>query len=296
MKTIPIALAAHYALPTTTLCQCLDLTLRDGTVIRATTLDRELTVAGNIYAPWLDISTLVSTASLAVDNLELTVVTDEADLQQDLEAGRYDNAAFLLFEVNYVAPADGINELKRGTTGEAQISDTGKYTLEFRGLTQALQQLVGIVSSRTCRANFADYPTMALASPCGLSPSDWIVAGSFTSVASRQQATDSARTEDDDWFGDGVLTIVSGLNAGYARQVRDFQDGEFTFTLPFPFDIEVGDEYSAIAGCRKRHDRTTNNPGGVSDCIDKFDNVLNFQGEPHLQGIDALTKVPGQGS
>lgn len=287
MKTIPIALAAHYLLPTTTLCQCLQLVLRDGAVLRATTLDRELVVDGQAYAPWLDISTLVSTASLAVDNLELTIVSDDADLLQDLEAGRYDNADFKMFEVNYAAPADGINEMKAGTTGEAQLTDSGNYVLEFRGLTQALQQTIGISTQRPCRANFADYPREAVGAACRLSASDWTEVGSITTATSRQLVADTSRDEDDDWFTSGFLRATSGLNAGYERQVRAFAGVAFSFVLPFPFDFEVGDTYSVIAGCRLRHDL---------DCRDKFDNILNFQGEPHLQGVDALTKVPGQGS
>ena len=44
--------------------------------------------------------------------------------------------------------------------------------------------------------------------------------------------------------------------------------------------IAIGDAFTAVAGCQKRHD---------VDCRDKFGNLLNFQGEPHLPGIDALT-------
>jgi hypothetical protein len=30
----------------------------------------------------------------------------------------------------------------------------------------------------------------------------------------------------------------------------------------------------------------------VSDCVDKYNNILNFQGEPHAPGVDALTSPP----
>lgn len=299
MKTIPVALASHYALHATTVCQCLRMVLRDGTIVLATTLDAPLTVDGETYAPWLDISSLVSSASMSVDNMQLTVVTDEEDVKDDLEAGRYDNAAFYMFEVNYLSPADGVNALKRGTTGEASITDNGSYTLEFRGLMQQMQQPVGIVTQRTCRANFADYPRVAGGphyassdggtggSPCRLDPDDWTVTGTLTAVTNRQIAADSGRAEADDWFTAGFLKFTDGLNANYERQIKDFAAGVFTFTLPFPFDVQVGDAYSAIAGCQKRL---------TEDCNAKFSNVLNFQGEPHLPGVDTITKVPGVGT
>ena len=301
MKTIPAALAAHYALPATSICQCLEMTLRDGTTVAATTLDKSLVIDGLVYEAWLDVSQLVSQASLGADNLELKIVTDEPDLLADLEAGRYDNAAFYLFEINYETTSDGVNDLKRGTTGEAQITDTGSYTLEFRGLTQALQQPVGIVTQRTCRAHFADYPRVAGGpvtiesdgvsggSPCRLDPADWTETGTITTSTSRQIVIDTSRTEADDWFTAGFLKFTSGLNANYERQIRSYIQSTktFTFTLPFPFDIDVGDAYSVIAGCQKRL---------TEDCKTKFSNVLNFQGEPHLPGIDTITKVPGVGT
>ncbi len=383
MRIIPAGLVSQYTGGGSTLAYCLRMTLRDSTVIGASSIDRDLVIDGLTYKPWMDVSDLVSTSSLAVDNLSMTINTDDPDLMVDIEAGRYDNADFYIFEVNYLSPTDGQNPVKRGTTGEATVGDLGTYTLEFRGLSQALQQTVGLVTNRTCRANFADFPFQRLSSRCGLNPDDWTVEGTVTSTDAAppnaspdsgsvtsvingsafsdsavtkpsgyytgglllfttglnmgrsrivssdanglftlalpfpdapvvgddfqvSQAdysppspaytfTDTARTEADDWFGDGVVTMTGGLNAGYARQVATFASGAFVLRLPFPFAVQVGDGYSAIAGCRKRHERTSLLPAGVSDCIDKFNNILNFQAEPHLPGIDALTKIPGVG-
>jgi len=283
-KVIPVALAAHYALPGTTLCQCLKITRRDGEIFGLTTLDDEITVDGQLYVPGLEVSNLVSSSGLSVDNLDLTILPDDdALLEADILAGLWDNCSFIIFACNYETPGDGVDVLKRGTGGEAKVGDNS-YTLELRGLSQALQQTVGISTSRTCRAHFADFPDQALSAPCGLDPVDFTEVGAITSVTSRQLASDDGRAEASDWYGDGFLTFTSGLNEGYRRQVKSFAAGAFTFMLPFPFDIQVGDTYSVIAGCHKRHD---------VDCKTKFDNILNFQGEPHLPGVDILTKLPG---
>jgi uncharacterized phage protein (TIGR02218 family) len=288
VKIIPPALAPNYTGAGSTLAQFLRMTLRDTAVVGANSTDSAITIDGVIYRPWLQVSDLVSSASLGVDNLELTVVTDEADLLSDLEAGRYDNASFYLFETNFLDPSDGLNSMKRGTTGEAKLTDSGSYTLEFRGLTQALQQTVGSVTSKTCRAHFADYPKQALGNKCGLVAADWTVTGTITNVASRQVVTDSARSEITDKFTEGFLKFTDGLNAGYERQIKGYTTGgEFVFVLAFPFTIEVGDAYSAIRGCRKRH---------IQDCKNEFNNLRRFQGEPYLPGADALTKVPGVGT
>jgi uncharacterized phage protein (TIGR02218 family) len=141
-----------------------------------------------------------------------------------------------------------------------------------------------MVTQKTCRANFADFPEPRLNAPCRLDPADWTVAGEISTLTSNQVFADDSRSEPDDWFGDGILTWTTGLNAGYRQKVKTYtDDGEITLMLPMLFEVQVGDTYEMIAGCRKRL---------LEDCKAKFDNVLNFQGEPHLMGVDALVAAP----
>jgi hypothetical protein len=39
--------------------------------------------------------------------------------------------------------------------------------------------------------------------------------------------------------------------------------------LPMPYDIQVGDTFTVVPGCRKRR---------TEDCIVKFNNIVNFRG------------------
>jgi uncharacterized phage protein (TIGR02218 family) len=105
--------------------------------------------------------------------------------------------------------------------------------------------------------------------------------GTVTSVASKQEFTETPRAEPPDYYGEGLITFTSGLNAGLSQKIKTFLTGTFVLSLPMIQAIGVGDTYIVIAGCRKR---------ATEDCAAKFDNILNFQGEPHLPGIDALTK------
>jgi uncharacterized phage protein (TIGR02218 family) len=282
MKTIPIALAPQYSGDNSTLCTCLHVTRADGEVRGFTTLDQAIVVSGVTYEPGFDVSSLVSAVGLGVDNLELTILPDDASVTEaDLLTGLWNNAWFYIFETNHEDPSDGVLGLKRGITGEVRLGRNA-YVVEFRCLTQFLQQPLGAVTQRTCRAHFADYPAQVPWARCGINPMYWTVTGELTGVTSRQVVTDSARAEASDWFGEGVFEFTAGANAGYSRKVKSFAAGAFTFSLPFPFDPAIGDDYSVIAGCRKRHD---------TDCRDKFSNIPNFQGEPHSPGLDLLTKV-----
>lgn len=245
-----------------------------------------------LFSEGMDLSVVEQGLDLNVNNGEVQFLPNDIISIPDLLTGVWNNFKYIAFEADWVDPQD-IDIISVGMSGEVKIED-GKYTAETRGLKQPLRNPQGFATQATCRARFADYPVPTKPNIlCSLDPADWTVAGSVTTANGRRQVTDSARTEADDWFGMGILTFESGDNAGFSRLVSNYEGGVFTFDRPFDYEIHVGDAYSAIAGCRKRHDRTLDNPDGVSDCLDKFDNVLNFQGEPHTPGGDKLTQGAG---
>lgn len=86
---------------------------------------------------------------------------------------------------------------------------------------------------------------------------------------------------DSGYFDGGILTFTSGLNAGLSMEIKNYAPGVFVLQLPFPYAVAPGDAYTAIAGC----DRT------VPTCRDRFNNIVNFRGEPYLPGIDRAIQV-----
>lgn len=283
MKTIPIALQPQYSSGSSTLCTCLKITRQDGTIFAVTSADVDVEVSGDAYLSihGLDVSAIVSSAGLEVDNLELSVIPEDGDdaLELDLQTGKFDNARFVLFETNYLNPADGVNVIKRGSTGEVQIN-RGIYTIEFRGLKQALQQLLGAVTSKTCRYRLGVNDTYR--SLCPVVIADFTEPVEVTAVTSLYVFTiDTAQP--DDWSGDGLIRFIDGENAGYECHVKSLAGGVVTLKQPAPFTINPGDTAEHVAGCRKRFEE---------DCRDKFDVALDFGGEPHLPGVDHLTAAP----
>lgn len=279
MKTFDAGLAAHYALATTTLARCIEITRADGAVYRYTDAQRDLTVGADTYlaGPGLVVGDIASAAGLAVDNLELTITPDDAAITRaDILAGFWDGAAFSIFETNYLDTAGGINILRTGTFGEIRL-ERSRFVVELRGLAQALQQPVGDVTSKTCRYRLGD-------DRCTVDLAPFTHTGTVTSVTSAQVFTASALGQAADYYVEGTITFTSGLNDGITRKVRAFSSGkQFTTSLPFPYAVAVSDTFSAVAGCQKRH---------AEDCETKFSNILNFGGEPHIPGIDALTAPP----
>lgn len=96
------------------------------------------------------------------------------------------------------------------------------------------------------------------------------------STAVKRVFRDSSRTEPDDFYQGGLLTVTSGQNSGRAMEVKKYTlaTGEFELVLPLAFPIGLSDTYNVTAGCSKRI---------VEDCRGKFDNTHNFQAESYVQ-------------
>ncbi|WP_454737588.1 DUF2163 domain-containing protein [Cupriavidus necator] len=82
------------------------------------------------------------------------------------------------------------------------------------------------------------------------------------------------------YFAYGKVTFTSGENAGYSAEVKAFAPGFVTVAMPLPFPVAPGDTYTIVAGC----DRT------FGTCKNRFDNVVNFRGEPYVPGLDTILR------
>ena len=277
-KVIPAGLLSNYHSDSPTVAWAIKITRTDDAVYGWTSADRDATIDAVIYesAPGLSVASFASSAGLAVDNSELTVLADDTIITRaDIIAGRWNNAAYLLFKYDWTDVSAGEEVISAGFLGELHPR-SGAYVAELRALQQYLQQPVGAASTKTCRARLGD-------AMCMVDLGGWTETGTITSVTSKQVFTDSSRTEADDYFGEGILTWTAGLNTGLSQKVKTYASDTFTLSLPMIFDVQIGDTYSVIAGCRKRLDE---------DCAAKFSNELNFQGEPHRPTVDELTSSP----
>lgn len=282
MKTsIPPLLLAHQQSGATSLAWAMRILRGDGETFGFTSADRDCSTLGDGVSYradlGLDVSSIVSSAGFAVDNAEVTILADgEVFTRADILAGRWDGARFWLLRYNWAAPSQGFEVYKRGSFGTVQPRP-GCYVTELRGLRQKLQQSIGNVTQPTCRNRLGD-------AKCAVALSDITETGTFTSVTSAQVFRDDARGEAADWFAEGELTFLDGALAGLTVKVKSYAaDGTITLALPLIQAPEAGDAYSMVAGCRRRL---------AEDCVAKFSNALNFNGEPHVPGIDEVTRPP----
>ena len=91
----------------------------------------------------------------------------------------------------------------------------------------------------------------------------------------------------DDWFTGGVLVFESGANNGHVIEIRSWiapgsPASQLTIFLPLPFDAVIGDTLRLYPGCDKQQ----------ATCTAKFNNILNFRGEPYIPGQDQALQYP----
>lgn len=279
MRTLTPGLQSHLAQETTSLATCWKVTRRDATVLGFTDCDRDLIVDGVTYlaASGFTPTAIANNADLAVDNLDVEgVLESSAIAEEDILAGKYDGAVIRIFQVNAEAPGDGALVLRQGTLGDVRMNN-GRFTAEIRGLAQPLSQTVGELYSPSCRAKFGD-------ARCGFNAAGVTFSGTVTGVTSRQVFTDSGLAQAAGYFSFGKVGFTSGANAGLSMEIKRFAaGGEVALVLPMPYDMAAGDTFSITAGCDK----------SFATCIGRFNNAVNFRGEPHVPGTDKMLQTAG---
>lgn len=283
MKTISIALQTHLAGELTKLATCWRVTRTDLNVYGFTDHDKDIVFDGVLYRSSTGyFATDVSTASdLDVDNLEVEgILSSPSITEDDLRAGRWDNAEIKIFQVNWSDLTMGSVNMRIGHIGNVSVGRS-TFRAELLGLTQAYTKTLGELTSAACRATLGDTRCKVNLTSGG-SPELFTQTGTVgTFNDSTLVITDASRTEAANFFAHGKITFTSGENSGISIEVKSSAVGSITLQLPPPYAVTTGTTYTAVAGCDK----------SLRTCIDRFNNVVNFRGEPYLQGNDKLVQV-----
>ena len=275
----------HLQSGVTHVCRAWAITRRDGVTFGFTDHDLELVFDGITFKADSGLSALAlqQSTGLSVDNTEaLGALTDAAVTEEDIEAGRFDDADVRAWLVNWEVPEQR-QLMFRGSIGELKRAG-GAFHAELRGLTEALNRPLGRVYQKPCTAVLGD-------ADCAF---DTDQPGYFAELQVEQVEERSRFTFSEltgfgpAWFERGVLLGVDGDCAGLQGMIkRDaHKDDARVIELwhPMRADIVAGDQIRLVAGCDKR----------MESCRLKFDNLLNFQGFPDVPGDNWLVVQPSQ--
>jgi uncharacterized phage protein (TIGR02218 family) len=270
MRTIPSGIQTHLDTGLTTLARLLEIVLLNGTVIRLTDLDADLVYSSNTYYADPGFSTSAIDIKLGTDSQGITltlIMGTNSITRDDIEAGLLDGARATIYELNYENVAAGIVTLFRGRLGEMKYTEKSVVTIEIYPLIGRDIYISVDTWSPSCRADLGD-------SRCTIDIESLKETLTVTSVTSKQRFNSSGVTAANGYYNNGVVVWQTGDNAGNAFEIAEYtlSGGFVRLQLSVPFTIQVGDTAFIYPGCDKQ----------LATCRDKFNNILNFVGEPFL--------------
>lgn len=259
----------------TSLALCWRIERSDGAGLGLTSHDAPVTADGVTFVPSPGILPAAVTRSLGVKPSSAEVegsLSSDAIGERDLALGRWNGAGVRLSAVDWLEPDASAIQLVAGELGEVSV-EGDSFSAELRGAAARLDSPVGPATSPECRARFGD-------KYCRVDLAGRSIRAAVVSADGADLFLDRAVGEA---FLFGRLRFVSGENSGLTTTVLAVS-GDIVRVRDLPRGTVLPDcRVELREGCDKR----------FVTCSGRFDNAVNFRGEPHLPGNDLLTRYPG---
>lgn len=285
MKILDPVLTEALNQNTLTIAWCWLIARVDGLQLGFTSLDVPFTIDGVTYQPYtgFDPGAAQTSADLSkVDSQQLKGILDASGIsKEDLASGIYEYAKVRRFLVNYQDLPTSLSldpskhlELPQGYLAESTRNALG-YEIKVKDDLNLLDAQIGTSTSKTCRANLGD-------DRCRVDLAPFTHNLTVTAVENKR-IFDVNGNLPDKYFDFGRILFTSNANDGIWRDIGFYLQGKIILSpSPAPFEVQVGDTVTAIAGCAKTK----------LACITRFQNFQNFLGEPDVPTTDLSIETP----
>jgi len=253
---------------------CWHIQLTNGDQLRLTNYNEDIKIKDYKYVAEsiFTYKSIEKCSELLTEKNEICgIICDKYFKRQDIINGKLNDAYIEIFLINTNHLDNGKLILNQGYVSNIKIIDN-KFIANISSLKNKFNHKITNSFSQNCRAKFCDQD-------CSLHEENYKFYGKISKVVSNNTLFDAERNEENFYFNFGEITFISGNNTGLCFQVKNFKNGEIELNLPSIYKLAVGDAYSIIAGCDKN----------FSSCATKFNNALNFRGEPYISKV--LTRL-----
>ncbi len=245
---------------------------RDGVMLAFTSHDRDLAFGGITHraAPGMVPAAIRLSADIAHDSAEAEGAISHASIREtDLAAGLFDAAAIEIGAVDWQTCEHHV--LYTGEIGRIE-DDQSQFSAELRSSKQLLEQDLVPRTSPTCRAEFCG-------PGCGLSATRFTMIHALAGIdwdrnRVRFEGVSPASCVD------GRLRFLAGPQTGIRFDIIDADGDWLLLDRPLARGTAPGTRAELTEGC----DHT------IATCAARFDNAINFRGEPFLPGNDLLSR------
>lgn len=269
-----------------TICRCWLVTRKDGVKMGFTDHDRPLTFDNIIFDAESGVTASAFETSLGAKPSTMSIsgaIKENSINEKDIIRGFYSGADVTMWFVDWSNTNNRIL-MTRGTISEIR-RDKHSFEAEIVGCADLLNRSFGRSYLRTCDCDVGD-------KRCGIVLQNPIYETVATVVdVLDQESVIFADLEEfsNNWFDFGKFRWLTGENKNVTGRIRltekSDNDTVIHFTEMQPLLISVGDRISLTVGCDKN----------ANTCKDKFNNLLNFRGFPHMPGDDWVTSYPTTG-
>ncbi len=194
---------------------------------------------------------------------------------EDLNVGKWDGATVQIYPVDRASLSSLGDPLFTGTVQPVTINPVGKSaSFDIRGLSAQAESVIQTFSPM-CRTDL-------FSSLCQLTAASFAKTGTVASIIDRFNITVSgiSGSPADGWFNQGVgRNTTTGMKFEIANWI--LSSTKLTTHLPICALFTVGDSVTIYPGCDKTK----------ATCVSKFNNIINFQGEPHFRGAAAMLEA-----
>lgn len=245
---------------------------RDGVLLAFTSHDRDLIFEAIAHraAPGMVPAAIRLTATISDDSAEVEgALSHDSISAEDLAAGLFDEAAIEIGAVDWQQLESHI--LYVGRVGPIE-HDQLVFSAALRSAKHVLDRDLVPRTSPTCRSEFCG-------PGCGLSAARFTSSCRLSEVdldgnSVRFAGLDPAR------YLDGALRFLAGPQIGLTFSIVGTSGEWLCLDRPLSSALEPGILGRLREGC----DHT------ISTCASRFQNAVNFRGEPFLPGNDLLTR------
>jgi uncharacterized phage protein (TIGR02218 family) len=261
----------------TTIAFCWRLERRDGVALGFTTHDRDLVIDGLVYraAPGMVPSAVSIGDGFDAGTLDVSgALTSDAIAADDLAAGRWDGAGVFLFACDWENGGAAL-PLARGEFGDFSAKGAG-FEAELRGPAALLERAAVEQTSPECRAELGDKRCRV-----DMAPRRRVTRVVAVPEEALVEVADASALVGA--YAYGRLRWLTGVNSGLESAIVASDAALLTLREAPPRPAAAGDLVEISEGCDK----------SFATCIGRFGNGANFRGEPHLPGMDLLTRYPG---
>jgi uncharacterized phage protein (TIGR02218 family) len=266
MRTLHADVITEIGQPAVTFCYILELTLSGGSALRYTDWEENLVVdSDTYYSRGMEFGQAGMNTTLATDPITITLDNVDAALAAAAVANDLRGGGMVLQQVFLNAAGAVIGDPVMVWSGTCAHTELDEDDCKVHGKSQMAKL------DRTCPRRIFDKscPWVFGDSDCAFDASTTqVTAQTCDAGATASEIADAARTEADDYWKDGILTMTSGATSGQVRRVLSSASGTVTLEHALSAAPAAGDGYTLQQGC----DQSWNT------CDSRFSNTDNFGG------------------